>query len=103
MPAHKTAPPLNAKIKNHHSIRTTFLAYQNHVQPTGKRFQPCGGIGFPRPGAALDTSRLPQTPTGKGFGLSALKESPARRPSTSDINPVYQYPRTNRARKGTVM
>jgi hypothetical protein len=43
------------------------------------------------------------TPTGNGFALSALNENRAMRPSSSDISPVYQYPMTNRARKGTVM
>ena len=44
------------------------------------------------------------TPTGNGLvWVSELSDSPEKRPCNNDINPVYQYPSTNRTRKGTVM
>ena len=44
------------------------------------------------------------TPTGNGLvWVSALRDKPEKRPCNKDINPVYQYPSTNKTRKGTVM
>jgi len=46
------------------------------------------------------------TPTGNGLGLRSSPRSRTRlskRPCSNDINPVYQYPKTNSTRNGTVM
>ena len=69
-----------------HSLQNTRLPIQNHGVRTRSE---------PR-----------HTPTGNGFGLCSSARSRTRlskRPCNNDSSPVYQYPKTNRMRKGTVM
>lgn len=54
----------------------------------------------------LGTGNWFYTPTGNGLGLRSSPRSRTRlskRPCSSDINPVYQYPKTNSTKNGTVM
>ena len=76
---------------------------ENH-QPLPVAHTGLPAMRWPEKGKVTHGKGWSQTPTGKGLlCASAGSSRRSKRPCSSDISPVYQYPSTNSSRKGTVM